>query len=153
MIRTVLVLVIDNNKNSILMIEKLRGQGKGKMNFPGGKLQESESSLEAAIRECGEETGIIPKDLKLIGKLEFLFEKESGDWDNFCEVFSTTSYSGKLLDVSAESKNSWVPLDQIPFESMWPADRMWFQDFSVGQIFGYSIKFTRDHQIDQIKKI
>lgn len=43
---------------------------KGVLNLPGGKLEEGESSLEAAARELKEETGIIPWAVPvLLGKI------------------------------------------------------------------------------------
>lgn len=40
-------------------------QGKGYWNFPKGKLEQEERSFEAAIRETGEETGILPRNLRM----------------------------------------------------------------------------------------
>ncbi len=40
-------------------------QGRGYWNFPKGKLEQTEGSFDAAIRETGEETGIFPKNLRI----------------------------------------------------------------------------------------
>ena len=40
-------------------------QGRGYWNFPKGKLESNERSFEAAIRETGEETGILPINLRM----------------------------------------------------------------------------------------
>ncbi len=40
-------------------------QGRGYWNFPKGKLESNERSFEAAIRETGEETGILPMNLRM----------------------------------------------------------------------------------------
>jgi DNA polymerase len=40
-------------------------QGRGYWNFPKGKLESNERSFEAAIRETGEETGILPMNLRV----------------------------------------------------------------------------------------
>ncbi|MFH2105364.1 MAG: NUDIX hydrolase [Parcubacteria group bacterium] len=45
--------------------------------FPKGHIEEGESARESALREIGEETGILPKDLQIIddlGELEYQFE-------------------------------------------------------------------------------
>lgn len=40
-------------------------QGRGYWNFPKGKLEQEERSFEAAIRETGEETGILARNLRM----------------------------------------------------------------------------------------
>ena len=40
-------------------------QGRGYWNFPKGKLEGEERSFEAALRETGEETGILPMNLRM----------------------------------------------------------------------------------------
>lgn len=41
--------------------------GRGYWNFPKGKIQSEEKSLQAALREIWEETGLHSNDLKIIG--------------------------------------------------------------------------------------
>lgn len=41
----------------------------GQISFPGGKIESSEQSQQAALRETHEETGIAPEQLQLIGQL------------------------------------------------------------------------------------
>lgn len=48
--------------------------GRGYWNFPKGKLEQSERSWQAALREVQEETGLKAKELKLLGNFK-AFEK------------------------------------------------------------------------------
>jgi 8-oxo-dGTP pyrophosphatase MutT (NUDIX family) len=41
----------------------------GQISFPGGRIEAGESELAAAIRECEEEIGIAPNDIKVLGSL------------------------------------------------------------------------------------
>ena len=41
----------------------------GQIAFPGGKREEGESALDAALRETQEEIGILAKDINVIGRL------------------------------------------------------------------------------------
>ena len=41
----------------------------GEVSFPGGKIEEGESTLDAAIRECYEEIGIPASSLQVMGKI------------------------------------------------------------------------------------
>jgi len=40
--------------------------GRGYWNFPKGKIENEEKSLQAALREIREETGLYPSDLKIV---------------------------------------------------------------------------------------
>lgn len=43
---------------------------KGEVSFPGGRVEESESLIEAALREAEEEIGVSPALVKVIGQLD-----------------------------------------------------------------------------------
>lgn len=122
--KTTLCFVVCRKSQSLLMIYKKRGQGAGKWNTPGGKFAPGETAEQAAIRECIEETGIEPLQVKELGLLEFYFP-ESKSWDNICHVFYTEDYRGQLISDSEECSAHWIPLDQIPYEKMWDDDRLW----------------------------
>jgi ADP-ribose pyrophosphatase YjhB (NUDIX family) len=50
----------------ILLIKKLRGPYKGKLDLPGGKLEHGEKILSGLKREIIEETGVIADNFKLL---------------------------------------------------------------------------------------
>ena len=58
---------------SVLLIRKKRGLGAGKINAPGGRLEQGETPLEAAIRETREEVCVTPLDLRYAGVNLFQF--------------------------------------------------------------------------------
>jgi 8-oxo-dGTP diphosphatase len=144
--RTVLVFMFDRPRNALLMIFKKRGQGAGKVNVPGGKLRAGESAMDAAARECMEETGLRPLDLREVGRLEFNFP-ESENWDNTCVVFSAESFDGILLPETEECTSRWVPLDQIPVTQMWDADRLWLPLLLAGKPFHRAYVFDRSDKV------
>jgi len=53
----------------ILLIEKKRGHGAGKVNGPGGKIDPGETALECAVRETQEELHIHAKDARKVAEL------------------------------------------------------------------------------------
>jgi 8-oxo-dGTP diphosphatase len=76
----------------ILLIEKKRGHGQGKVNGPGGKIDEGESALECAVRETEEELCISVKDARKVAELWF----EMSDYPSIlCHVFSATEFEGE----------------------------------------------------------
>ena len=67
-----LSIIKDIKENRFLMIKHLRGINKGFVNFPGGKREEKDTSLEACVkRETMEETGLTIFDPKFAGYMEF----------------------------------------------------------------------------------
>ena len=51
-----ILFVLDGDQ--ILLIDKKRGLGHGKVNGPGGRLEPGESAYQAAVRETREEVGL-----------------------------------------------------------------------------------------------
>jgi 8-oxo-dGTP pyrophosphatase MutT (NUDIX family) len=45
----------------------------GQISLPGGRIHDDESATEAALREAHEETGIHPRDVRVIGELSSLW--------------------------------------------------------------------------------
>lgn len=68
--RTIAVEVYIKKDNRILMVQENKEKIKGKWNMPAGKLENSETLIEAAIRETKEETGLDITIKGLIAVLE-----------------------------------------------------------------------------------
>ncbi|TDT60974.1 NUDIX hydrolase [Fonticella tunisiensis] len=49
----------------------------GEISFPGGKIEEGEGSLNAAIRETSEELGIKNEDIEVIGRTDILITQHN----------------------------------------------------------------------------
>ncbi|MGE3261022.1 MAG: 8-oxo-dGTP diphosphatase [Bacteriovoracia bacterium] len=148
--KTTLCFVFDEINNSLLMIHKKRGQGAGKWNVPGGKMQEDETPEAAAIRETKEETGITPSNLQYAGKLEFYFPA-GNSWDNICEVFTANQFSGQLITDGEECSASWVSLDKIPLEKMWDSDKRWLPLLLSRKKFHCSYTFDANDNVTHEK--
>ena len=67
-IKIAAMVILQTDKEILLMIRN-KEPNRGKYLPVGGKLLEFENPEEAAMRECHEETGFIPKELKLAGIL------------------------------------------------------------------------------------
>ena len=89
---TLLFAFASPERREVLLAEKLRGFGAGKVNAPGGKARPHERAIDAAVREMHEETGVqlLASAVTRCGALEFRFERD--DWpDQHCFVFSADS--------------------------------------------------------------
>jgi len=82
--------VVQNDQ--ILLIEKLRGIGKGKINGPGGKIDPGETPAECVVRECQEELHITPMSPIKMGELWFSM---SDIPDIHCHVYTASEYEGE----------------------------------------------------------
>ncbi|NQU39962.1 MAG: 8-oxo-dGTP diphosphatase [Lentisphaerae bacterium] len=132
------------NDSSILLIHKLRGLGKGKINGPGGRTEPGETAHHCAVRETQEEIGVTPTGITFAGTLHFQFLDGYGLRG---AVFRATGYEGELSE-SDEAIPEWFALDAIPYERMWADDPLWFPHLLNHRPFeGYFI-FDDDVMLD-----
>ena len=121
-----LVLLLDHkpDQKRLLLIEKLTGHGKGKINAPGGKWEVGESLRDCAKREIREETGLAVDAVNCATELRFV-EQAGAQWLGY--VFVAHSHSGTMED-TAEANPFWCALDAIPYAKMWDGDKIWMPD-------------------------
>ncbi len=132
--QTTLLLVRDGSR--VLLAMKKRGLGAGKYNGCGGKRDEGESVAQAAVRECHEEIGLTVGEADLIGNgvIEFRFVDKPA-WSSECHVF-TAVYDEKRFGKPSESEEmspQWFGEKELPFDSMWPDDRIWLPRVLAGE--------------------
>ncbi|CAG9584320.1 unnamed protein product [Danaus chrysippus] len=133
-LKKVYTLVFLRNEKKILLGLKKRGFGINKWNGFGGKVEQDESVIEAAIREMKEECCVTVKkdDLKSVGQLDFTFEGDPVMMD--VRVFSGVVYYGTPSETD-EMAPKWFTYDNIPFDDMWPDDRLWFPYMLNNKLF------------------
>jgi len=131
-----LVYIVRDNK--VLLIRKKRGLGAGLYNGVGGKVEEGEGIIDAAIRECEEEIGIKPTNLRWSGLLEFWnYEDDKVESVHFVYVFITDSFDGKPIETE-EAEPLWFDIDKIPYHEMWEDDKLWLPRVLEGKnIYGH----------------
>ncbi|MDE1171119.1 MAG: 8-oxo-dGTP diphosphatase [Verrucomicrobium sp.] len=105
----------------ILLIEKRRGFGAGKVNGPGGKIDPGETPRRAAIREMEEEIGVRPVGVRRAGELYFRF---ADGMRIDCVVFRADGIEGELK-TTEEAIPFWSAWEDIPYDRMWQDDRHW----------------------------
>ena len=124
-----LVFVVDGDR--VLLIEKQRGIGAGKVNGPGGKIDPGETPYECAVREVEEELCITVKDARKMGELFF----DMSTMPNIhCHVFVANAYEGTPT-ATAEAIPMWTPIAEIPYDRMWDDDQFWLPQMLSGQQF------------------
>lgn len=134
-----LTLCIIHEPDRVLLAMKKRGFGAGRWNGFGGKVQAVESIEQAAMRECEEEGGIVPLDMRARGVLTFTFAVRP---DEALEVhlFSATQFEGRAIETE-EMRPQWFAKNAIPFAAMWPDDAHWLPRFLSGENLRGSFHF------------
>ena len=115
----------------VLLIEKKRGLGAGKINGPGGKIDPGESPVECVIRETREELLITPSTPRKLGELWFSM---SDSPDILCHVYRADDHLGIPTETD-EAVPVWTPVDEIPYQRMWEDDAHWLPLLLAEQTF------------------
>lgn len=107
--------------DEVLLIEKKRGLGAGRIHGPGGKLESGETPLQAVKREVREEVTATVPAVRKCGELEFVMD---GVDPMLVHVYRAPGLDGEPTETE-EAIPRWYRLDSIPFDRMWPDDRYW----------------------------
>lgn len=122
-----LCIIEDNGK--VLLKLATRGVSKGKWNFPGGKIEDGETSEQSTKREVLEETGLVVDAMRLVGKLEF-YDGEKPFF--FVDVYKAGGFSGTIRETK-EGPLQWFDVSSIPFDKTWEDDKYWFPEIMRGR--------------------
>ena len=147
-------LILPMRDGRILLGMKKRGFGVGKLNGFGGKLNEGESIVEAAVRELAEEIGLeaAVDNLNKMAELEFRFPHADDDWDQVVHVFLIEDWNGEPRE-SEEMGFEWHDLDNIPFERMWDDDKHWLPEVLSGRKVRCKFSFGEDNSTIDAQEI
>ena len=139
-----------NPYQHILLGYKKRGFGQGKWDGFGGKPQDGESLVQAAVRELKEESGLLAgkSDLKPMGVITFVFPAKP-EWDQEVHVFVARKWQGEPME-SEEMRPDWFGIHQIPLEEMWDDSRHWLPQIISGECINGS--FTMDQDNEHVKE-
>lgn len=121
-----LVFIQQQDKRRLLLGMKKRGFGMNKFNGFGGKVEAQDLSIKhAAERELLEEAGIGATNLIKRGLIIFEFDPQVESSVLEVHVYSSPDYTGEITE-SEEMKPQWFNFEDIPYQSMWADDSIWF---------------------------
>ncbi len=90
---------------------KYKKENIGYIDIPGGKIEDGETSMEAAIREVREETGIEVNNLEEVGNVVIEYPDRIYDMN----VFVTSDYRGNVRN-SEENDAFFIDIDDLLIE-------------------------------------
>ncbi len=132
--------------SDICLAMKKRGFGIGRWNGVGGKVDESDKTIEnGAKREAKEEIGAVVKELKKVAELSFYFSHNQA-WDQLVYVYFAESWNGEPVE-SEEMNPKWFSVKEIPFQKMWPDDEFWLPEVLKGNLLKAVFRFGENDVI------
>jgi 8-oxo-dGTP diphosphatase len=136
----------------ILLGKKTKKIGVGKWNGFGGKQEPQDRTIEeTAARELWEETGKgiqgNPEDLELHAIIDF----DNGAFVNFQVYFyMLKKFTGEFKDTDEMVEISWHDKDNMPYDGMLAADRLFVGKIFAGEKFSANIKYNEDMSVVEL---
>lgn len=100
--------VLVNRQGKFLVVKNL---ARNRYEFPGGKQDPGETSIECAFRELKEEIGVVAKRAKLCCTTSLVVE--TGEWQG--DFWLVPSYKGKprIMEPAKLGDLRWATVDEI----------------------------------------
>jgi len=146
--KTLMLLVKDKQ---VLLANKKRGVGKGKIVAVGGGVELAETILEAAIRETIEEVTVLPQNPKEVAELKFNFPYKP-EYSMHVFVYMTDSWQGEVSETE-ELKPSWFSIDNLPFGQMWADAPYWLPRVLAGEKLKAEFYYAQDQTVEEMEII
>ncbi len=148
--KKVLTLVFLLRGDEICLAMKKRGFGEGNWNGYGGKVEEGETLLAAAVREVKEESGVVinERDLEEVALINFVFVDGT---ELEVHAYFVRGWIGEPTETE-EMYPRWYPYDAIPYDLMWADDIHWLPRVLKGEKLRGVVHFRPDGQyIDRME--
>lgn len=107
-----LIVVLDENKEKVLMCKRTKPPYQNKFNFVGGKVETGEEEIIAAYRELQEETGITNNDIKIKKLMNIQYFSN----DIELEVYAG-ALNKKVNPIEEINKLEWINLSENFFDT------------------------------------
>ncbi len=99
-----LAAVVNGNGESLMLRRPIDAHCGGLWSFPGGKVEAGETPQQAAIRELGEETGLVGRGWQPLGDIAYAYE------DRSLAIHFFVCACDDISMLHAESEYVWAPL-------------------------------------------
>ena len=144
--------LFDRDANRVLIAEKKRGFGVGKLNGVGGKVEKNESIVDALLRETREEINVDLKEFEKFAVIDFYFKNNpvDKDFNQRAHVFIASKWEKEPVE-SEEMAPQWIDVGSLPLEKMWSDDKYWLPDILSGKKLTAAFLFNDDNSIAEME--
>jgi ADP-ribose pyrophosphatase YjhB (NUDIX family) len=106
--------VFNEARDKIVLIGRLDRRGRLLWSLPKGHIEEGETAEQTAVREVGEETGILGEIIRPLGSIDYWFVAERRRIHKTVHHFLMEERGGDLSDEDVEvTEVDWVALDEL----------------------------------------
>lgn len=124
--------LVFNSNGLVLLGERIEAFGRGTIGLPGGKVNKNETFAEAAVRETGEEAGILESDLVMGEYISVSYENIMG-YDGLT-VGVKAFTNGEPNNGNDEIGNwAWYSLDSLP-DNLFPPSKRILENYKRGVV-------------------
>ena len=141
---TLLFLIEGEN---VLLAMKKRGFGVGRWNGVGGKVENSETTEAAAIRECQEEISVTPVIFKQVAHISFNELHNNERKIMKVNVYFCTQWTGEPTETE-EMRPKWFKKVDIPYDKCWPDDKYWLPLVLTGKKLEAAFVMKDDDEVE-----
>lgn len=134
--------VLKDTRGRVLLARRTEGRDlAGAWEFPGGKVEQGESPIQALKRELHEELGIE------VGNVEALISvpQRYANKSIVLDVYTIKSYMGKPRGLEKQAL-AWSPLEKLSSYPMPPADRPVVSALTQPSVLAITPQFVGDRQ-------
>src|SRR3989338_526892 len=110
--------IIENNKNEVMFIERKFDPKKGMLDLPGGFVDLNESFEDSVYREIKEELQVNITNLRYLGSYYDLYEYCDITYHTLCCVFSGSINNQQPIPTDDVATIRYFSKDQIPFNKL-----------------------------------
>ncbi|MEO6892179.1 MAG: NUDIX domain-containing protein [Ktedonobacteraceae bacterium] len=122
--------VIIRKGDQVLLMKRQNAHGAGTWSMPGGHLEYGESPHECAIREVGEEVGVVISDLTFCTITNDIFEAEGKHYVTIWIESRYVSGEARVNSVREMSAVGWFSWDALPTPRFLPLDHLLAQGYA-----------------------
>lgn len=127
------IVVFNKSVDKILFCKRIKRPYKGLYNFVGGKVEENETSTEAAYRELYEESGIDKASIELIHLMDTIY---------YPQEFILEIYTG-VLDKDIDLVEELNPLEWFSIEENFADTDRFAGDGNIAHIVRIALKVLK----------
>jgi len=109
---------------TVLLVEKGRNIGQGKLVGVGGRQEEGETLEETAEREVQEEIGVIVKSMRKAAELDFIFP-HNPKFSQRVTAYVVEVWEGEPQPTDEAKTTRWFKMNELPVERMWHDSTIW----------------------------